>query len=655
MQTYRRVFLSCLVFLLVLSCPAYADVPNAPALTEFGGKTVVAGQTIYTNNNQQGVAQPAVLIQGSAQAGTTIKVYKSGSLVTQTVPAQIVVAADGKWIATVTMATGNFNVTATASSQSGESLHSEPVSVVLDTAPPSISVTVRQTGWRTNQKYMNGQNNMYGIISDTQAGINWQTATISVRDLTDNEQLAGTQEHDATSQIDFYPTGGWGVTQENTHQYRITVTVTDKAGNLGSNYREYIYDSVNPNAAVITHVYDQGTWKPYTSGMSVSTNPPKLKGTVSPVNYIDQGPNACLIFDYRFYPWNRSYLTTDNGKININTGEFVHEWTASQIFQQGLTTIQLYTVDSTNLYVTTNVQLNFTYGTPLPVALPSSPVLSSLYNTVGDERQVIGSPLIPDFSGLANQMSTVQTIRIFNAPQSGNDWIGSGYNYSIEILPSGQQYQNTLGVYDPGEVYCDGNDNDRYDTGEYFLDNNSKGVSNGRSYSIPNFREFQFVTGTMYLKIAAVNQYGGSTATSLGRFHYRTTPPDIQSVELNPVTSPYMSSANKPTSITAYVQNIGYDWATFFYGMNQSVSKIEVLDENNNVVSTNSTIWTYLQSLRYQGTLNVSNVTFQPQKLYKVRVTARDLMTNQTVEDMYTFFIDTLAPQVVDIIPEPGS
>jgi len=656
MKNYKHTLFHLFLLLSIYGNLSYADeVPNAPALTEFGTKPVVAGETICTNNNQQGVSQPAVLIKGSAQAGTLITIYKDGTAFTQSVPTQIITASDGKWSATVTIDTGEFNITAIASNQAGESLHSEPVHVILDTTPPVITVVVRQTGWRTNQLYMYGQNNMYGRISDSQAGVNWQTANISVKDLTDNEQIAGTQEHDATVQIDFYPTDGWGVTRENTHRYRITVNASDMAGNSASNYREYIYDSVYPSAAVITHVYDEGTWRPYTSGMTVHTNPPKLKGSVWPVNYKDQGPEAYAIFDNRFYRWNRTYFTTNNGKININNGEFIHEWTPDQVFQEGTTNINLYTVDSANLPKLTTVTLNFSYGTPAPVSIPSSPDLSSLYEVHGGERKVVGSPLIPDFSGTANSVSSVQTIRIFKAPQQGNDWTKNGYNYSVEIIPSGQQYPNTAGVYDPGEVYSDSNDNDRYDLGEPFLDDNSKGISDGTSYSIPNFLGYEFGQGTMYLKIAAVNQYGGSSATSLGRFHYMTTPPDIQSVEMQPATASYLAMSQRPTSITVYVQNYGADWAIYFYGIDETVSKIEVLDDNNNVVSTNETTWTYLQSLRYTGTIDVSNVNFQPQKLYTIRVTARDLMTNQSVENMYSFAIDTLAPQIVDIIPEPGS
>ncbi len=660
MHSHNRIYLLNIILFafFIFSSSVYADVPNAPALTAFGGKTVVSGETIYTNNNQQGVAQPAVPVAGSAPAGTEIKIYKDSVLQTQTTPTQIITASDGKWSATVTMATGTFNITATASNSSGQSLHSEAIHVVLDTTAPSISVTVRQTGWRTNQKYMYGHNNMYGNISDSGAGINWQTASISVSDLTDNEQIAGTQEHDGSNQIDFYPTAGWVVTQENTHTYRITVSVYDNAGNLGSNYREYIYDSVNPSGVTNIQIYDQGQWKNYSSGMTVYSNPPIIRGTVSPVNYKNQGPDAYCVFNYRFHPWNTSTVTTDSGRINISTGEFTYQWTESQIFQEGATSISFHTLDSAYLYVVTYISLNFSYGTPAPPPLPSLPVLSQLYNIqgeIGGERQVIGSPLIPDFSGSANQSTSEQTIRIFYAAQSGNDWLGSIYNYSIVILPAGESYTNTPGVYDPGEVYSDANDNDQYDSGEQFLDNNSKGTSDGQSYSIPNFLGNNFPHGTMYIKIAAVNQYGGSTANSLGRFHYITTPPDIQSIDIQPVKSPFLASGQIPSSITVNVQNGGYDWATFFYAINQSVSKIEVLDDTGSVVSSNATTWTYLQSLRYEGTTNVSNISFQPQKLYTVRVTARDLATNETVEDAYSFFIDTLAPQVVDIIPEPGS
>ncbi|RJP60048.1 MAG: hypothetical protein C4541_04940, partial [Candidatus Auribacter fodinae] len=642
------------MFILGLSCSAYADVPNAPAFTGFGGKTVVVGETIYTNNNQQGVAQPAVLIQGSAQAGTTITVYRDGTLVSPTVPAQIIVGADGQWSATATMATGDFNITATASNADGESLHSEPVHVVLDTTAPTVTVYVVKIGSRTNMLYMFLVDNIYGRITDSASGVDWSTASISLRDTTLNQNIAGTQAHDSTLQINYYPTPNWDVIYREAHEFRITVTASDKAGNSSSNYRDYIYDHTAPSKPVITHIYDQGTWKPYSSGMTINTNPPKIRGYVQPVNKFNEGPNAYAVFDERFHLNQRTYWRADDGKISIPGGNFDYEFQPGEIFQEGTDTFRMYACDSSYLSASTSITLNFAYGTPAQPPMPTSPNFSTLYPTISNDRQVIGDPTVPDISGTIPAKTYIQTVRIFDASQYGHTWTGVRYNYSIDVLPAGQQYPNTSG-YDRGEVYIDANDNNQYDAGEDFLNKSSKGVSDGQSYSIPNFSGYVYrENNNCWIKIAVVNQYGSSESRILGRFHCRTTPPTLQSITITPQQSPYLSVSQKPTQIKVNTQISGYDWRPEFYGVNESISRLQIL-ENDVVIATKTTTWTDLQSLRYEGVFNVSDVTFQPQKMYKAKVRVRDLMTNQTVEDMYTFFIDTLAPQVVDIIPEPGS
>ncbi|MDX9704073.1 MAG: hypothetical protein RBU23_13660, partial [Candidatus Auribacterota bacterium] len=699
MKRYRGVFVPCLIlFIIFACCLAYADgVPNAPSITEFGGKTVIAGETIYTNSGQQGVAQPGVLIKGSAPADTQITVYRNGVPSTQTTPAQIITGSDGKWSAVVTMATGQFNVTATASNQSGSSLPSQSVSVMLDTTAPTVTVHVRQTGWRTNNKYMYGHNNMYGVLSDSASGIDWSTATITVKNLTTGADIAGTQANNGVNQIDFYPTAGWGVTQVDKNRYRITVYARDRAGNEtqipavapqipdpwnGNGWREYIYDSEFPPAPTIFKIWDPthnvftGTGEPssnlpdaegyvnYYPGMTVSKNPTRVKGKivdtngVPKVNYFNQDHHCWYVWETRYYPWVER-VTTNNGGISLSTGEFIYTWIEEkptpqspdiQYYDIGDNYITFNAVDSAYLYVGTSIHLKFQYGTPKMPPMPSSPVFT------GGEQKVLGSRIIPDTSGKINKMNDVQTVRIFFAPQSGSYWLGHGYNYSKVVLPQGWSYVNTTGVYDPGDIYSDTNNNNQYDLGEPFFDVVKPSVSDGESYTIYNFLSFQYPQNSnIYVKVAAVNQYGMSAARSLGRFHHRDIPPSVVSVVMEPKTSPYLSVAQKPTQIVVNVQNSGYDWAMGFYGLDQPASTIKVYDDNNQQVSTNQTTWTYEGSLKYKGTLNVSNIVFQPQKQYTVQVTARDLMPNQRIQNVYTFVIDTLAPEIVDIIPEPGS
>ncbi|MDX9704074.1 MAG: hypothetical protein RBU23_13665, partial [Candidatus Auribacterota bacterium] len=661
MKRYRGVFVPCLILFIFTCCLAYADgVPNAPSITEFGGKTVIAGETIYTNSGQEGVAQPDVLIKGSAPADTQITVYRDGVPSTQTTPAQIMTDSDGKWSAVVTMATGQFNVTATASNQSGSSLPSQSVSVMLDTTVPTVSATVSKIGTRSNGPYMYLVDKIYGIVIANGSDIDWDTVTITLKDKTTDQWISGTQIHDSNRQIDFYPTGGWSVIYREAHEFRITVTAYDKAGNMRSVNRDYVYDNIAPSQPTISHIYDQGTWKAYTSGMTVSTNPPKIRGNVWPVSYQNQGLEAFAVFDNRFHLNKRDYWTTDNGGINFVNGNFDYEFQPGEAFQEGSTSITIYACDSSFRTATRTITLNFTEGTPLTPPMPSSPNFDTLYYTLSNNRRVIGDPTVPNISGTVPARTYEQTVRIFEAPQHDHFWNqrSGSYNYSVVILRSGQQYQNRSGIYDKGEVYVDLNDNNKYDSGEPFLDNNSKGISDGVSYSIPNFLGYVFLeNNSSFIKIALVNSYGGSTSRLIGRFHCRTTPPLLQSITITPHQSPYLKLAQKPTQIKVNVQVYGFDWnpvAGTFYGINETVSRLQIL-ENNTVISTKTITWTDLQNVRYEGIFNVSDVNFQPQKQYTVKVRVRDLMENQTVENMYTFVIDTLAPEIVDIIPEPGS
>lgn len=694
MARYRwklRLFLLSF-FLLFLTGNLFSqEIPNPPVISEIGAKQVISGQTVYTNAGQQGQNPVNLTVKGFAQLNTTIKIYNNGVLLT-TSPTTISTNSSGQWTGSVSISTGTIYLTATATNQAGTSLVSERITVILDTTAPYADVYVRQTGWRTNQKYMNGHNNMYGVLTDSASGIDWSTATITVKNLTTGATIAGTTANNGVNQIDFYPSAGWGITQTDKNRYRINVYVRDKAGNeiiipepqaqiptpwAGSGWREYIYDNEYPPAPTIYKIYDpthnifSGTGETssntpdaegyvnYFSGMTLNLNPQvtplKVKGKVvdsngiPKVNYSNADHHCWYVWESRYYPWSQR-ISTDSGRINLTTGEFIFDWASSYYYNEGYNWITFYAVDSANLYTGTSIYVKFLFGTPLMPPMPTSPYFS------GGEQKVIGSRIIPDTFGKTNKMNNPQTVRLFFAPQSGSYWLGYGYNLSQEVLPEGQAYVNTVGIYDPGDVYSDTNNNNAYNAGEPFLDVVKPATSDGESYSIYNFLNFEYpANSTIYVKIASSNQYGMSEARSLGRFHHRTIPPSVSSVLITPKTASDLSVAQKPTQIVVNVQNSGYDWATSFYGLDQTVSKIEVIDDNSNVVSTNSTSWVYEGSLKYRGTLNVSNVNFLSEKKYTVRVTAKDFMENISVTNSYTFTIDSKEPEVVNLNPAPGA
>jgi len=93
-----------MMFAALFCSSVYAQsAPNAPVISRVGGRDVVVGQTLYTNNNQQGATTVNLTFNGFAQNGTTVFIYNGATLIASNIP-----VVDGAWQASVSMAQGQY-------------------------------------------------------------------------------------------------------------------------------------------------------------------------------------------------------------------------------------------------------------------------------------------------------------------------------------------------------------------------------------------------------------------------------------------------------------------------------------------------------------------------------------------------------------------
>jgi|GEM_PF-5248159 len=101
--------------------------PVAPAISTVGSKPVTAGSTITLNTTSP-------VITGTAESGSTVTVYKSGSEILGSVTAN---ATTGAWSYASALGAGSHNITAKAKDAAGnESSASAAVDLLIDTTAP---------------------------------------------------------------------------------------------------------------------------------------------------------------------------------------------------------------------------------------------------------------------------------------------------------------------------------------------------------------------------------------------------------------------------------------------------------------------------------------------------------------------------------------
>lgn len=224
-----------------LTPPAIPVLVNV--VDDVGTTTTIASGQI-TND-----AQPT--LSGTAEAGSTIKIYDNG------VQIGSVTAADGTWSFTPTpaLADGQHPLTITATDASGNTSDpTTPFVLNLDATPPNapiITSIVDDVG--PNLGAIAGGT----PTNDTQPTLNGTAEANAVVRIYDGNTLVGTVTADAN--------GNWTLPQTSTiltnGQHNFTATATDSAGNTSapSSISSVVVDTLAPNLPTTLAVITNGT------------------------------------------------------------------------------------------------------------------------------------------------------------------------------------------------------------------------------------------------------------------------------------------------------------------------------------------------------------------------------------------------------------
>lgn len=487
---------SCFTFVLCLMVTSFVCLPsivyaiNAPTITHIYGKAVAPDTTMYSNSD-------TFVIRGNAEAATEIRLYRNSVQI-----ATGTTASDGVWSITLSShPQGSYSFAAQAFDGIFISELSGAVPVVVDTAGPAISIWYGNSGCRSNALFQCQVGLIYAIVTETGSGIDFSTAQYKCEYAampTEGDPnlvtpswnpVPGTISNDGNKQINFFP-NDWGLIRQDYRKIRLTVDVSDFAGNPSNAVKTFYIHQTRPPAPVVTHILDGGVWKPYVAGMSVSDNPFSIKGTVAKSNELDKGWYSAYFDDRSF---NRNRLS---GKLNINDNTF--QYTYADVLPEGAITLVISAGDSADCFGRNDGYVNVVTLNGTPNMVQSN----SPYN--GGEHQIFGSRLWPNYTGTVKAMSSKQTVQIGWGDYSYTTW---SPQLSQVVLPNGQSKANTAGAYDDGDIWYDANNNGIWDSGELFHDMIA-GVSDGTSFNIVNFRGLEIAANSCQtLGILTRNSY----------------------------------------------------------------------------------------------------------------------------------------------------
>ncbi|MBU1109514.1 MAG: hypothetical protein KKB51_22725 [Candidatus Riflebacteria bacterium] len=638
----------CVAFLLlvcmVFMAPPVVFAINAPTITHIDAKLVAPGETMYANTN-------TFEIRGNAEADTQIRLFSGATQVaTGTTP------ATGEWSIPVTQAQGSYSYAALAYDGLFISELSGAVPVIVDTAGPGISIWYGNSGCRSNSLFQCQVGLLYAISSDSGAGVDFSTAQYTcdyaVMPTEGDPNLVvpvwspvpGTISNDGSSQINFFPSD-WSLVNNNYRKVRLTVTVSDFAGNTSSDVKTFFVHQTRMPGPTITHIKDVGVWRPYVSGMAVTDNPFSIRGVVTKSNELDKGWYSAYVGDNTFSRY-RVY-----GVLNLADNTF--EYTYVNVMPAGPITLAVSAGESHECFGfnTTAINVVTLNGTPNMVQSVSP------YN--GAEHQIFGSRLWPDYTGVVTAMSTPQTVQIGWGDYNYTTWAPQ---LSQIVLPNGQSKVNTAGIYDDGDVWYDSNNNGVWDSGELFHDMIA-GVSNGTSFSLINFRGLEMgANECQTLAALSRNSFGKSPARRVVREHHNDTyPPQLNDVIVSPAApaTAYRRNAYKPTQIMIKAQTWSGDyagsraWSTYYNLKGDPASKVTLFNGQGVEKAIPLTSWTYLGKLAYEGLVDLSAVAL-PDATYRVQVRLEDNFLMLTDDGSRWFKMDNAYPSAAEMVPADG-
>ncbi|HAE37030.1 MAG TPA: hypothetical protein DCG57_00135, partial [Candidatus Riflebacteria bacterium] len=451
------------VFCLLLPPAIFAI--NAPTVTHIAGKAVVPDTTMYSNTS-------AFEVRGNAEAGAQIRLYR-GAVQIATSTAD----AGGFWVISLPAQSENSYIfSAVAFDGLFISEASVSVPVIVDITPPVMSVQYGSSGCRSGSKYQcNNIGYIRAIVSDARSGVDFSTADIVVDYVTvpstgdpDDyvvpswNSLPGYIDNNGTNEVNYYSNTGFGTINQNYRKIRILAKISDRAGNQRTVDPVIFYNNARENqlAAVVEKIWDPdhnvftgigetaaniadvGGWVDYFEGMTVATNPIKIKARAQKWSLTNKSFNAWDVYDATF---NRAF------SIDQSTGEFILNYPILSYGDVTLTFGPRGGDCRPGQY--SYVKIKTLQGAPYPI---------KSHGPYSGEVAIIGSRVWPTFTGKVYKMPFNQTVQVGFGDYDSTTWQP---RLSQVILPMDQTCLGTPGIYDHGDVWYDANNDGEWNTG----------------------------------------------------------------------------------------------------------------------------------------------------------------------------------------------
>ncbi len=390
---------------------------------------------------------------------------------------------------------------------------------------------------------------------------------------------------------------------------------------------------------------DAGGWVDFYSGISISSQPTQIIGKVATASvasvrlYCPTGPTgAFTLICYR-----------SSNQIDA-AGSFTF---TLPVFTDGTNNFQLSVYNTSGQYaVTNNFSLKFIDGdVPAP---PAFVQFNPPYQNYGIDANV---RLIPNVSGKAGVYPYPQTVYVRG--YTGN--LYNTYRYAKVVLPAGQAYAGTPGVYDPGDVWQDLDLNGVRTATEPFLDQ-PPGISDGQTFSLPNFLNLEidpyYQSYLCYYQSRSPNPIYQNTAALHG--YYYTDwyyPITMFSCEFSPPhPREFRQSAQVPTEVRVTTRKgSGKTSPTNFFDLIPAESTIAIYDYQGVPILSPFSSWTSIGSpMMYRCTKSLVGYTF-PEGTYRVHVRLKNKMMLTSENSSTTFKIDNTPPMAQDFVPSEGA
>ncbi|MEW6713256.1 MAG: hypothetical protein AB1403_25775, partial [Candidatus Riflebacteria bacterium] len=308
----------------------------------------------------------------------------------------------------------------------------------------------------------------------------------------------------------------------------------------------------------------------YFNNMKISTRPTTLIGTIDV-------SNMSYFYIYNQLTGSKYYYL--NTEIDPVTGSFTAHLNAD--FWDGGHTIYWYIYNESGGNQQRNKTLTFIDGNPGPPNAISSINYPSwnYWNIKADSK------VIPEITGSASVYAYPQIIWLKG---SAGGTFSTEYQYATYVLPSGQTYPNVAGAYDQGDVWQDKNQNRVRDADEPYQDMPARGVSDGKSFRIPNFLGIEASPNWSYswmFYAYSRSPHYDSSSYYYGTYWFTdwTNTHKLKTFALQPdQANPYRSSLTRPTGLTVECSKPSGNYSpSQVYGLKTAESPVSIVNALN--------------------------------------------------------------------------